>query len=229
MNPPTEMQRGAALDLLAVLAAIVAAWALSKWLIYPALSVPDNAPVILRPIAGFFTAWWMLRRRGSGWHALGLRTPDAWWLAVAGGVALYFADMALSRWAAPLLAQWVHARPAPFFLGYIRGNTVAFLGWFGIGIAVGGFFEELLFRGFLLNRIADAVGFGWPGIAVGIVAQAAIFGSLHLYGGTFAFVYSALFALANGVCYLLVRRNLWPLVAVHAIWDSIATWQVYSA
>ena len=136
--------------------------------------------------------------------------------------------MALARWAAPVLAQWLHAKPGPFFLGYIRGNTVAFVGWIGISIVVGGFFEELLFRGFLLNRIADACGLGWIGVAVGVLAQAAIFGSLHLYAGSFAFVYAALFAMANGACYLLVRRNLWPLVAVHAIWDSIAIWGVYS-
>src|SRR6185312_10775855 len=47
-----------------VLAAIAAAWILSRWVIYPALSIPDNAPLILRPICGFLAAWWVVHRRG---------------------------------------------------------------------------------------------------------------------------------------------------------------------
>lgn len=222
-------RREAAIDLLVVLCAIAVAWALSKWLIYPALSVPDSAPVILRPITGFFVAWWLLRRRGKGWNTLGLRRPDSWWLMVIGGAALYFVNFALSRWAVPLFAQWMPIVPRPFFLGYIHGNAVAFIGWLAIGVVVGGFFEELLFRGFLLNTVAEVCGSGWAGFSIGIFAQAAMFATLHLYAGAFAFVYAGVFALANGVFYLLCRGNVWPLIAVHAVWDSVALWGIYSA
>ena len=221
-------QRTAFIDLVLVLATITAAWALSKWLLYPALGVPDSAPLILRPMTGFVAAWVLLRWRGQGWDALGLRTPDPWWLMVAGGVALYLVNMALAKWAVPPLAQWLHAQPQPFFLGYVRGNAVAFLGWLTIGVVVGGLFEELLFRGFLLNRVAELCGGGPAALAAGIVAQAAIFGLLHWYAGAFGVVYAATFALANGVFYLVVRRNLWPLIVVHAVWNSVSIWGIYT-
>src|SRR5439155_16878475 len=142
MQPP---QRAAALDLAIVLGAIVVAWQFSKWLLYPALSIPDNAPYILRPIAGFFVAWWMLHRRGEGWRDLGLRKPSSWWRMAAVAIGLYAADYAVSRWAVPALAELLHPAQARSFMGYVRGNTPAFLLWLAIGWVVGGFMEECLF------------------------------------------------------------------------------------
>lgn len=228
MSEPLS-HRAAAVDVFVVLAAIVVAWLVSKWVLYPALAVPDNAPVILRPITGFLVAWGLLHRRGQGWHSLGLRAPDAWWLAIVGCIALYLVNLALSRWIVPMLAQWLHAQPQAPFIGYVRGNTIAFLGWLGIGIVVGGFFEELLFRGFLQNRIAEIFDRGYMGLTLGIVGQAVIFGALHLYAGAFGFVYAAVFAVVNGVFYLLLRRNLWPLIFVHAAVDSAGIWEVYTS
>jgi hypothetical protein len=66
MSSPRESSRSAAaLDLGLVLAAIAIAWALTRWVIYPALEIPDYAPYILRPITGFLAAWCVLHWRGS--------------------------------------------------------------------------------------------------------------------------------------------------------------------
>ena len=50
---------------------------------------------------------------------------------------------------------------------------------------------------------------------------------LHLYGGGFAFLFATVFALANGVFYLAAGRNLWPLIVVHGVWNSVQIWSVY--
>lgn len=84
------------MEVAAVLAAIVFAWAISRIVVYPALGVPGNAPVVLRPILGFFAAWWLLRRAGGRWSALGLRLPQPWWRAAVAAIALYLAQVALS-------------------------------------------------------------------------------------------------------------------------------------
>ncbi len=216
-----------AVDLAIVLAAIGCAWQLTKWLIYPALGVPDNAPMILRPILGFFAAWAVLRWHGEGWAGLGLRRPPKLWVAAAVAVALYLANMALSEWVVPLLAQWIAPVQQPSFMAYIRGDLAGFLTWLAIGWIVGGFIEELLFRGFLLNRIAGLLGGTKTALVAAVVAQAVLFGMLHLYAGGFAFLFAALFALANGAFYLAAGRNLWPLIAVHGVWNSVQIWAVY--
>jgi uncharacterized protein len=225
----TTGQRAAIVDLLAVSAAICAAWAISRLWLYPWLGVPNNAPVILRPIAGFLTAFYCLRRRGQSFAELGFRRPPSWFRAALAAVALYLVQMGASEWLSPWLAEVLEAESQPSFMLYIRGNVVAALGWIAIGWLVGGFAEELLFRGFLLQRSSQACAGGALGLSVGIVAQALLFGSLHLYAGPFAFVHSALFAVLSGVAYLLARQNLWPLIVVHGIWNMVGLYGVYAS
>jgi hypothetical protein len=220
--------RLAAVDLAIVIAAIVAAWAITRLVLYPALGIPDYFPAILRPILGFVAATALLAHRGEGWKSLGLRRPSHAWIAVAGAVALYAANWALTRWAVPLVAGLVQPKPQPAFLGYIRGDPRALLLWLAIGWIVGGFMEELLFRGFILTRLAQLFSNSRAGLGFGLVAQAILFGALHLYAGGFAFIFAAMLALASGVFYLLLGRNLWPLIAVHGAWNSVAMWGVYS-
>jgi membrane protease YdiL (CAAX protease family) len=114
-------------------------------------------------------------------------------------------------------------------MGYVRGNTPAFLLWLTIGIVVGGLMEECLFRGFLIDRVAALLGKNALAIAAAVVVQALLFASMHLYQGTFGALYALTFALVHGVFYVLAGRNLWPLVVVHGLWNSVATWGVYSA
>ena len=224
----TAARRALAADLAIVLAAIAAAWVLSRWVIFPAFGIPDNAPYILRPIFGFFAAWSVLRWRREGWSSVGLRKPASWWRAAAVAIALYLANLAVSTWVVPAAAQWLHPTQAPPFLAYIRGNLPAFLEWVAIGCIVGGWFEECLFRGFLLDRVANVLGGGAGAVGVAVVAQAVLFGALHLYGGSFAFLYATLFALVHAVFFVLAGRNLWPLIVVHAAWNTAGMWQVYA-
>ena len=123
----------------------------------------------------------------------------------------------------------IHPVPQPSFLGYIRGNTSGFLFWVAIGWIVGGFMEEVLFRGFLLTRVSQLFADPALGLAVGIVGQALLFGALHLYAGAFAFVFATTLALSSGIFYLLLGRNLWPLIIMHGVWNTAAMWSVYSS
>src|SRR5258706_10348108 len=100
-------RKEAALDIAIVVAAIVAGWAITRLALYPALGIPENFPAILRPILGFIAATLLLYRRGEAWSSLGFRKPANGWIAIAGAVALYAANWALSRWAVPALAQLV--------------------------------------------------------------------------------------------------------------------------
>lgn len=227
---PMESQRprvASATDVVLVLAAIAAAWVLSRWVLYPALGIPDYAPYMLRPICGFLAAWWVLRWRGMRWAGLGLRTPPHLWMAVGITVGAYLVELALWQWLVPLLAEWVHPTRRPSFLTHLHGNFAALVFWMAVAWLVGGICEECLFRGFLLTRVEALLGGGRAALAIAILAQAALFGTLHLYGGTFAFMYAALFGVVHGIIYLLGGRNLWPVIVLHAVTDSIAFWGVY--
>ena len=221
-------RRAAAVDLAIVLAAITVAWASSRFVIYPALGIPDYAPLVLRPIIGFLVAWWVLHRRGTSWASLGLRKPSSIGLAVAITVGAYLVELAVWQWVVPMLADWFHPTQRPSFLGHLHGNAAALVAWLAVAWLVGGICEECLFRGFLLNRVEASLGGGPAALAGGVLAQAALFGTLHLYGGTFAFMYAALFGVVYAVVYLIARRNLWPTIVVHGVADSVAFWGVYT-
>jgi hypothetical protein len=61
----TKPRTRALIDVLLVLCAIGLGWLFSRHILYPALHVPDSAPVILRPILGFLMAWYLVRRQGG--------------------------------------------------------------------------------------------------------------------------------------------------------------------
>ncbi|HTA66382.1 MAG TPA: type II CAAX endopeptidase family protein [Xanthomonadaceae bacterium] len=221
--------RQAAFEIGAVLAVIVLAWAICRLWLYPALGIGDNTPVIMRPIGGFLVAWWLLRRRGERWSGLGLCRHSSWTRAIIVGVGTYGALTLLSPGVASLLAAWLPATPQPAdFLAYIHGHLAATLPWLGIAWVVGGFCEEALFRGFLLNRLATLFGGGPMGLAFGVLGQAMLFGSLHFYGGAVACAHAAFFGLMLGIAYLAGGRNLLPLMFVHGMWDTVEIWGVYT-
>ena len=226
---PQASPQADARDLAIVLAAIAAAWILSRWVIYPALSIPDNAPLIARPICGFLAAWWVVHRRGQGLRSLGLRVPDSWLRAVLVGIALYAVDFAVATWVAPWLASIFHPVSRGGFFGYVRGNASALALWVAISWLVGGISEETLFRGFLLNRVESLLGKNAAAVAAAIIAQAILFGALHLYGGTFAFLYATLFGITHGIFYVISGRNLVPLIIVHGIWDTVAFYNTFAS
>jgi uncharacterized protein len=226
-SPLKKTELRSIVEILFVLFVIAAAWMFSRWCLYPAVGIPDNAPMILRPISGFFAARWLLQH-GEGVSSVGLRKPDSPAGAVFVAIALY-----LVLWlTSPVVSQWlvsmfpVDSRPG--FMAYVHGNLPAAILWIAIGWIVGGFFEEFLFRGFLLNRIAAVLGGGILATAIGVGAQAALFGCLHFYAGPLACAHAAYFALLMGLAYLASGRNLWPLIAVHSIWNTVAIWGVYS-
>ncbi len=219
--------RIAAIDLAIVLGAIGAAWILTRWVIYPALGIPDYAPYILRPITGFLVAWAVLHWRGQSLRAVGLRWPTPAWRAVVVAIVLYAVMYAISRWLLPILVEWLQPSRRPSFLGHLRGNAVAVAFWLAVAWLVGGLCEEGLFRGFLLNRVEALLGGSKAALVVAILAQAALFGLLHFYAGAFAMLYASIFGIVNGIAYVIAGRNLVPLIFVHAIWDTSAFVSVY--
>ena len=84
-------------------------------------------------------------------------------------------------------------------------------------------------RGYLIDRVATLLGKNALAVALAIAVQALLFGSMHLYQGTFGALNATIFALVHGVFYVLAGRNLWPLIAVHGLWNSVGIWGVYNA
>jgi membrane protease YdiL (CAAX protease family) len=105
----------------------------------------------------------------------------------------------------------------------IEGNTTNFV-VFMIFVVWGSaaFGEELIARGFILDRISKT-----SGVYVAIFVQAAIFGLAHSYQGVAGVVPIFALALVFGFVYVRAGYNLGPLIAAHGIIDTIAITMIY--
>jgi len=105
----------------------------------------------------------------------------------------------------------------------LEENLPLFLLWVAIGWLVGGFFEEMIFRGFLLNNFEKLFGENNRATLLAILSQAFLFGLVHFYnrgivGGLTIFVV----AIVLGILYIRLGRNLWPLIIAHGIIDTLS-------
>jgi membrane protease YdiL (CAAX protease family) len=168
---------------------------------------------------------WFLRRNGERWADLGLRRPGRWWmvplLAAGGFVLLILVSTFMMRFLLPAIgAQLPQTRPTPT----MRADLGEYLFW-AIPVSWGSaaFGEELLFRGFILNRIGQVIGSSrTPAIFVAVALQAAIFGSLHIHQGIGGVLMTGAAGLIIGLIWLVGGRNLWPCFLLHGLIDFLA-------
>ena len=91
------------------------------------------------------------------------------------------------------------------------------------------FGEEVVYRGFLMTRVAE-IGKGTPAAwSAALVVSALVFGLAHFDWGVAGVVQTTFMGLALSGSFLLVRRNLWSLVLAHAYLDTLLLVQLYLA
>jgi uncharacterized protein len=92
---------------------------------------------------------------------------------------------------------------------------------------VGGFYEELAFRGFIHSRI-QRLTTKWPhSFWIAAVCSSIIFGIYHWQQGIFGIVHATI----AGFCWVLLVRhfkgNLWYAIISHAAYDTITLTLIY--
>lgn len=116
--------------------------------------------------------------------------------------------------------------PAHSHFDGLEGNLPAILKWLTIGWVVGGFFEEMIFRGFLLNYFERSYYGFHADTNLAVVSQALLFGSFHYHsGGINAGLTMFLFGVLSGTLYVRYQRNLWSAIVARGVLESIAIWK----
>lgn len=114
--------------------------------------------------------------------------------------------------------------PGPF-KGF-EGNLTVFLFNLMLGWLIGGFAEEILFRGFMISHLTKLVR-GRAGEIVAVLATAALFGYLHSYQGITGQILTGILGLILGMFYILNKRNLWLNVFLHGTINTISFTLIY--
>ena len=110
---------------------------------------------------------------------------------------------------------------------YLAGNTAALLVtllWVTVG---GGFGEELIWRGFLFERLGAFLGPRAHAKLVIVVVTSILFALAHLWDqGVPGAVQATITGLVFGATYARIR-TIWPVMVAHAAFDVAAVLMIY--
>ncbi len=105
--------------------------------------------------------------------------------------------------------------------GNVEGNLALYLLWLGIVWTAAAFGEEMFFRGYLVTRLTSLFEGAPLGALLAVALSALLFGSGHIYyQGLRGFIITGAIGVALGTAFLLMKRNLWPLVILHGAIDT---------
>lgn len=176
----------------------------------------------------FLFGWMMLRLRGLKWRSIGLTKPEKWGRIIASAFVVGILIQVSSEFITePLIA---HFTKQPVDLSDFKdlpGNMTLALIYLVLIWTLAAFGEEFVFRGYILNRMADVGGRTTISWAIGLVLVSVLFGIGHFYQGISGMVGSGISSLEFGAIYFLFRRNLWAAVLAHGFSDTIGLALIY--
>ncbi len=168
--------------------------------------------------------------RGEGARGVGLRRdpPPGWRRVVLLGVSVGFGYQLLSLYTIePLTARLIGKLPDVSMFAVLKGNVRLLLVYAGVSWTLAGFGEEFVYRGYLLNRVAQILGGGRRAWLAALGATTVLFGLGHVYQGASGVIDTALAGLVFGVVYIFGGRNLWMPIIAHGVADTTALVLLY--
>ena len=172
----------------------------------------------------FLVGWISLRLRGLRWRDMGLRSPSLGWkktaitaLIIATAHQLFSIFVLL-----PFLQRVTGQLIDLSIVDQIEGN----LGMLALSLVVAwllaGLGEEMVYRGYILNRFADVLAAQPIRWFIGYLIVSLLFGWVHQYQGIVGMIDTFVSALVWGGIYLYYGRNLWLPILTHGFFDTIA-------
>jgi membrane protease YdiL (CAAX protease family) len=170
----------------------------------------------------FLMAWISLRWRGLGWRDVGLTRPVDWRRTIAigilGGIGIELMELFVTQ---PLLVKLFHKMPDLSELDGLRGSWKLLLLGLALTWTLAAFGEELVYRGYLMNRVAGL--FRNPKVAwtISLIVVNFLFGLGHIDQGITGQVENMIDGALLGVIFLATGCNLWAAVIAHGLTDTI--------
>ena len=127
----------------------------------------------------------------------------------------------------PLLAKIVKLVPADLGdYNKLKHNTPFYLFILAMGWVVGGFYEEIVFHGFIFTRLEKLVP-GKYAVTISFCLTNIIFALYHLQLGTTGVINAFIAGIAYHALMLRYKRNIWYSIFCHAVFDTIALTFIY--
>ena len=183
----------------------------------------SSAPWLLA--AAIILLWW----RGPTWKEVGLRKPTSIastvFIGVLAGVGYQFLGIYVLE---PLIARATSGQiPDVSLFRPLIGDTKQLLFWLAMTWTLAAFMEEMVYRGWILTRIAELGKFSSASWFVAALISSALFGAAHLYQGVSGVISTGLSGFLFAILYLATGRNLWASIVAHGMLDTAGFVMIY--
>lgn len=146
------------------------------------------------------------------------------WVGAAAAVALALFFQFLWN---PLMDKILPGEKIDLYaFSFIRDSAYNYAFLLLIALLLGGFFEEILFHGFLYTRL-EKIFSGNYALVTNVLLTNIIFGLYHYHLGIKEVLLATLAGLAYHYVLLKFNRNLWYGIFFHAFFDFIGLTQIY--
>ena len=173
--------------------------------------------------------WGSLRLRGIRWQEIGFSIDSKWReYALAGvfaGIVIEALELFVTQ---PLLAKATGQLPDLSDFSDMVGNFYLLSRMLVATWVVFALGEELVWRGYVLNRLADLFGRNQGGWAVALVLCSVAFGEAHAYQGSIGVIENIIDGALLAGLYLACGRNLLAPVIAHGVTDTVDFLLIFS-
>ncbi|MGB3166874.1 MAG: CPBP family intramembrane glutamic endopeptidase [Alteraurantiacibacter sp.] len=178
--------------------------------------------VMLGMLGGLTVAWAWLKHDGHLAQAWNFARPDSWrstlgWatIGLVGTIVIFTAGAQVVE------ALGLPTPDATFVLDAVTESPLTFVLWIvGVAILAAGFGEEMLWRGFLMDRMERLAGLKGQ-VWLIVLIQAVLFGLPHAYQGAGGMIITGSVGLLLGWIRIKQRGNLWAVCLAHAAVDVV--------
>lgn len=172
--------------------------------------------------------WWFLKRSGENFTDIGFSFKRFEIKSVFIGAALAIVLFVFLQYVFfPLLSMIIDLHPANLEdFKSIKHHPFNFIFILIAGFIVGGFYEELVFHGFVFTRIEKMVK-GKFVVPIAFILTNVIFGLYHFQLGTAGMLNAFLAGCAYQYLMIKFHRNLWYSIFFHAFFDAIGLTYIY--
>ncbi len=172
--------------------------------------------------------WVSLRIRGLRWKDLGLTLHRSWAatlaVGVSSGLAMELMELFVTQ---PLFARLTGKMPDLSLFQALHHNVKFTLIVLALAWTLAAFGEEMVWRGYLMNRVAELGGSRRVAWIFSLILVNSLFGYAHIYQGITGVLENALDGTLFGLLYLRFGRRLAVPIVAHGVSDTIDVLLLY--
>lgn len=172
--------------------------------------------------------WLFLKRQKENFESLGFSFKRFGIKPILIGVLSGIVIFSFLTWIFfPLLEKVTDL--APVNLGdfaKLKGNTGFYIFLLFMSWIIGGFYEELVFHGFIFSRLEKIMAGNYATI-ISFLLTNLIFALYHLQLGTSGVINALIAGAFYQALMLYYKRNMWYAIICHAVYDTIALTFIY--